>query len=421
MTTPRAEGATRVSTNDTTSNQCDRNCSGHRLCTSCFVFLPADISSIADMARFIDRFPELKSKGLAASKHVALMSTIANAVESRNLFDLSEIEQNMVASTNDGDASQHFRDITDTIARLNGFSNPYAADGRGGAGATAAPLPPGSKPVDPFDALRLLMLYCLRYERAAPSKCADLKRFIADKAGVGSKHIELVDQLLSYGGQSVRANDLFNTGAVAGGAGGGAAGGASGAAVFSRFTSAFKNMAGSGGGGGLSGVSNVYTQHQPYVVSLLSELAKGKLKTTAFPYTGNDPGAGVRYGTVIVFIVGGVTFEEAAKVGAVNSGSLNITGSGSGPSSFVSGAAGSAVPPFRVILGGTNVLNSSNFVAELMSMRDGGSSSSSLQHTSIDMGSGAGVGTVHYSSSAGVGGGSYGSMEGSSSGVRNWS
>lgn len=371
----------------------------------------ADISSIADMARFIDRYPELKSKGLAASKHVALMSTIANAVESRNLFDLSEIEQNMVASTNDSDASQHFRDITDCIARLNGFANPYAATGSGAsATATQPPLPPGSKPVDPFDALRLLMLYCLRYERAAPSKCADLRRFIGERAGVGAKHIELVDQLLSYGGAGVRTNDLFNTGAVGGAAGG--AGASSGAAVFSRFTSAFKNTMGGGGGGGLSGVSNVYTQHQPYLVNLLSEISKGKLRTGQYPYTGPDPGPGARYGTVVVFVVGGITFEEAAKVGAINSGSLNIASPSSGPGNFASGAPGSAAPPFRVILGGTNVLNSSSFVAELMSMGGGGGATSS-HHTTIDMG-GAGVGTLHTYGAGGSGG--YGSTD-----VRNWS
>ena len=41
------------------------------------------MSSVADMARFIEKYPELKSKGLAVSKHVALMSHIAAAIDSR--------------------------------------------------------------------------------------------------------------------------------------------------------------------------------------------------------------------------------------------------------------------------------------------------------------------------------------------------
>ena len=42
-----------------------------------------NISSIADMARFMDKFPELKTKGANVSKHVALFSHIGSAVESR--------------------------------------------------------------------------------------------------------------------------------------------------------------------------------------------------------------------------------------------------------------------------------------------------------------------------------------------------
>lgn len=51
------------------------------------------ISSIEDMQRFVDKYPELKSKGLTVGKHVALMTELAGAVESKRLLQLSEIEQ----------------------------------------------------------------------------------------------------------------------------------------------------------------------------------------------------------------------------------------------------------------------------------------------------------------------------------------
>jgi hypothetical protein len=35
------------------------------------------------MQRFVDAYPELKSKGLAVGKHVALMSEMAAAIEAR--------------------------------------------------------------------------------------------------------------------------------------------------------------------------------------------------------------------------------------------------------------------------------------------------------------------------------------------------
>lgn len=43
----------------------------------------ANISSIADMQRFVEAYPELKSKGLAVGKHVALMTEMAQTIEAR--------------------------------------------------------------------------------------------------------------------------------------------------------------------------------------------------------------------------------------------------------------------------------------------------------------------------------------------------
>ena len=136
--------------------------------------------------------------------------------------------------------------------------------------------------------------------------------------------------------------------------------------------------------------SNVYTQHSPYVVSLLGDLAKGRLKPRDFPYTGADPGPGARFGTVIVFYVGGFTYEEAAKVAAINEGKLPLGGTSGG-----GGAAGGTVSagvaaPFRVILGGTSIHSSQSFIAELMSTRDGGGGAGGGHYSSVDVGSGTG-------------------------------
>ena len=235
------------------------------------------------------------------------------------LLELSEIEQNMTVQD---DVSAHFKAITELLS-----STPR---------------------LDPFDALRLLMIFCLRYEKSAAGRCAELRRFVSD-CGVGAKHLDLLDTLLAYGGAGARSGDLFGTGA-AGGAGG----------VLSRFTSAFR--------AGLSDATNVFTQHTPHMLNLLGELARGKLKTSAFPYTSADPGPGARFGNVIVFVVGGVTYEETAKVAGVNAGTVPLPGAaGAGAS-----PATPAHAPFRVIVGGTSVLSSGSFIAELMTMRDGG-------------------------------------------------
>lgn len=89
---------------------------------------------------------------------------------------------------------------------------------------------------------------------------------------------------------------------------------------------------------GVSGVENVLTQHQPLLVSLLDQLAKGRLPKAAFPYVGAEPS--VRVSSVIVFIVGGVTFEEAAKVGS----SQGARGQGGARTAAEAAAAGGLCP-----------------------------------------------------------------------------
>ena len=68
--------------------------------------------------------------------------------------------------------------------------------------------------VDALDALRLLMLYTLRYERSRADKVAELRRFMCDNVDGVRESVGLVDTLLSYGGASVRGSDLFGTGTM---------------------------------------------------------------------------------------------------------------------------------------------------------------------------------------------------------------
>ena len=187
------------------------------------------LSSIEDMQRFVEKYPELKSKGLAVGKHVALMSEMGSVVDARRFMELSEIEQNIACTDNPND---HFRDVT-------GFLT--------------------SGVVDPFDALRLLALYALRYERARPDKVAELRRLIADRFDMQDS-LSLVDTLLSVAGAGARAADLFGSQAAGGAAG----------ALLSRLASTVKRS--------VAGVQNVYTQHQPLLTGLLDALARGKLQ-----------------------------------------------------------------------------------------------------------------------------------------------
>ena len=72
----------------------------------------------------------------------------------------------------------------------------------------------------------------------------------------------------------------------------------------------------------IKGVANVYTQHTPYLAATLEAISKGLLSEGAFPEVGGGgAGAGGAAGgaatkrraptEIIVFVVGGITYEEA--------------------------------------------------------------------------------------------------------------
>ena len=286
------------------------------------------LSSIEDMQRFVDKYPELKSKGLAVGKHVALMSEMGTAVDAHRFMELSEMEQNIACSDNPAD---HLRDVTAFLT---------------GGGRT-----------DPFDALRLTMLYALRYERSRPDKVAELRRFVAERLDMQDS-LALVDALLALAGAGARSSDLF-----------GAAGGAGG--MLSRLASTVKRS--------VAGVQNVYTQHQPLLTSLLDALARGKLPRSTFPYVGAEPPPG-KVSTVIVFFVGGATYEEAAKVADINAGRLPIGGAAAPAAGGApGGGAAAAAAPFRVVLGGSTIHSAKTFLAELQRAATGGGAHTAVQ------------------------------------------
>jgi vacuolar protein sorting-associated protein 45 len=148
--------------------------------------------------------------------------------------------------------------------------------------------------------------------------------------------------MLDYCGETRRAPGLF-----------------SGGGIISNFTKKLNTS--------INGVENVYTQHQPALYYILDSLAKGKIKDSVFPplYVGGAQpsslggggsisgsgggvssiagGAGNRPSEVLVFIVGGATYEEACKVAEFNL----------------------ANPSLKVMLGGSCVHNSTSFIKEV--------------------------------------------------------
>jgi len=107
----------------------------------------------------------------------------------------------------------------------------------------------------------------------------------------------------------------------------------------------------------------VYTQHSPHLAQTLEHLLKGRLKDTSYPFLDGQstaPQSGTstpinpalaRPQDVIIFMVGGATYEEARTVALLNEDASSL-----GP-----GTASNT----RFLLGGTCIHSSSTFMAML--------------------------------------------------------
>jgi len=92
---------------------------------------------------------------------------------------------------------------------------------------------------------------------------------------------------------------------------------------------------------GLLGVTNIYTQHKPLLYSILNDVIKGKLRENVYPFIHGAPILN-RTVQIIVFMVGGITFEEALTVAEI-----------------------SAQQNVSIQLGGTTVHNTKSFLTSL--------------------------------------------------------
>ena len=51
------------------------------------------ISTIADMQRFVENYPEFRAKSGNVSKHVTLMGELSRLIDERHLMQVSQVEQ----------------------------------------------------------------------------------------------------------------------------------------------------------------------------------------------------------------------------------------------------------------------------------------------------------------------------------------
>ncbi|XP_077599338.1 vacuolar protein sorting-associated protein 45 [Stigmatopora nigra] len=187
------------------------------------------LESISDMKSFVDNYPQFKKMSGTVSKHVTVVGELSRLVAERQLMEVSEVEQELACQNDHSSAQQNVRRL---------LQNPRVSE---------------------MDAVRLVALYALRYERHSSSVLPALVELLA-RRGVSESRRKMVQCVVEYGGKRVRGSDLVTpTDAVA---------------ITKQF---FK---------GLKGVENVFTQHQPLLHDTLDQLIKGRLKDSQFPYLG---------------------------------------------------------------------------------------------------------------------------------------
>ncbi|KAK3997255.1 putative vacuolar protein sorting-associated protein 45 [Cladorrhinum sp. PSN332] len=261
----------------------------------------ADIESIADMKRFIEEYPEFRKLSGNVSKHVTLVSELSRRVRDERLLEVSELEQSLACNDN------HAADLKNVQTQIQ------------------------SPAVLPESKVSLVSLYALRYSKHPSSALPMLVDLLTAAGGVPPRQAALVQKILTYH-QSLHATassgaggitELFESTGIFGAAG-------------SRFK-------------GLKGVENVYTQHSPLLETTLQNLIKGKLKEGQYPFVEGGGSTRDKPQDVVVFIVGGATYEEAKMVAGLNASS----------------------PGVRVVLGGTTVHNAATFMEEVEGSVDG--------------------------------------------------
>ncbi|XP_014247541.1 vacuolar protein sorting-associated protein 45 [Cimex lectularius] len=246
------------------------------------------VESIAEMKQFVENYPKFKKMSGTVTKHVVIIGELSALVEKRCLMEVSEVEQEMVCQ----DQHSHHLQRVKSLMSNSKIRNE--------------------------EACRLVLLYALRYH--THSNC-DIRSLIdgLKKRGVPENMCKMVDEIIYYSLQdSDSSANLVSQEKVA--------------KITKRF---FKD---------LKGVENVFTQHVPTLKETLEELIKGRLKENVFPFLGSTPPTR-RVQDIIVFMIGGVTYEESLCVYQLNKSS-NFGG-------------------VQILLGGSTVHNTESFLEEV--------------------------------------------------------
>jgi vacuolar protein sorting-associated protein 45 len=302
--------------------------------------LNENLDSFGDIMAFIERYPAFRSQSVVATKHVTVMGEMSRMLDERKLMRQSELEQYLVC---DGEGE------TEREYHLEEMVNLLSDPG-----------------IRQADKLRLAILFCLRYsvpassnrlQRAHSEMVTRVRNCFMSEARASVEEMNTLDRTLDYARESMPpmvfgarnyGDDSESGGGLLG--------------KIRTFASS------------LQGVSNVFTQHKPLVEKVLELYTKGRLRQSQFPSLSSSREESKQEskqeptiqptpnGTVVVFIIGGATFEEAYKLHELSQEHRSAPSSSSSSSSSEEQVNPSHT---RILLGGSMLLNSEAFLEEV--------------------------------------------------------
>lgn len=249
----------------------------------------SNLESIEDIKRFVERYPEFRKTSGSVTKHVALIAELQRRVGQRKLLEVSPVEQSLACQNDHAEAISM---VTNLLTKVHG--------------------------VQPMDALRVVLLYALRYASVANNHMEQFVNILLREFNIPESQLVAIRLLREWASPEKRSKglDLFEN-----------------ASLFSSFSDKVKR--------GLVGVQNIFTQHQPLIKKILMLLRENKLDATAYPYVVGQPSR-MPPTEVIIFVVGGITFEEAATIHSMKNDG------------------------FSYLLGGTSIVRPDDFVRDIL-------------------------------------------------------
>jgi len=264
-----------------------------------------NISTIEDIGKFMKDYPEFKKFAGEVDKHATLVNTCREQISTRHLLDISRLEQEIACHD---DHSSQISELKKELRRDDITVN---------------------------DALRLVLIYAFKYGNT--NEIPALKKLLQNK---GYNATKLIDSALDFVAKNRSTAETVSTTKKS---------------LWVQVMKKFQDEE----------VQNVFTQHKPLLHTVLDLLFKGQLSESTYPYYSLTPSRTATPYTpidVIVFIVGGATYEEALTVHNFNFNQEDVQQQ---PTRGNSNNSSNSRQDRSVVLGGTTILNSQMFLREL--------------------------------------------------------